>query len=117
MNSIPANPAWGSAAGYTERLQTMIRETVALLGDVSANASYELTGIELATTIRERNLPIAEEKGVVLEVGPGFATQIDSHKGASSAWSQATWCRMRSLRLAEARWSSSRWSTQVGQWS
>jgi len=78
----PASPAWDSAAEYTERLQVMIRETIALLADAGANASYELTGGELAATILERNRPFAAEKQVVLEVGPGFPTTIDSHRGS-----------------------------------
>jgi signal transduction histidine kinase len=78
----PSSPEWETAAGYTERLQTMIQETVALLGDSSANASYELTGSELAATIRERNKDSAAEKGVVLEVNEGFAAPIDSHRGS-----------------------------------
>jgi signal transduction histidine kinase len=76
------NPAWESAAGYTERLQTMIRETITLLGDASANASYELTGTELAATIRDRNRAFAAEKGVLLEVDAGFAATLDSHRGS-----------------------------------
>ena len=76
------NPAWESAAGYTERLQTMIRETIALLADSSANATYELTGSELASTIRERNQAFAEERRVRLEVDAGFAATIDSHRGS-----------------------------------
>jgi signal transduction histidine kinase len=78
----PENTAWESAAGYTERLQTMIRETIALLGDMGANTSYELTGQDLAATIRDRNAPVAAEKGVTLEVGGGFEAQIDSHRGS-----------------------------------
>jgi signal transduction histidine kinase len=78
----PSSPAWETAAGYTERLQTIIQETVALLGDSSANASYELTGHELAATIRERNKASAVEKCVVLEVNDGFAAPIDSHRGS-----------------------------------
>jgi len=77
----PANPAWESAAGYTERLQTMIKDTVELLGDAGAHASYELSGRELATMIRDRNRAAAAEKGVALEVGEGFAAMIDSHRG------------------------------------
>ena len=77
-----SSPEWETAAGYTERLQTMIQETVALLGDASAHASYELTGQELAATIRERNQATATEKGVVLEVNSGFAATIDSHRGS-----------------------------------
>jgi signal transduction histidine kinase len=78
----PSNTAWESAAAYTERLQTMIRETIALLGDASSNASYELTGRELAETIREGNKASALEKGVVLDVDKGFASTIDSHRGS-----------------------------------
>ncbi|HUE14417.1 MAG TPA: sensor histidine kinase [Planctomycetaceae bacterium] len=77
-----ANPAWETAAGYTERLQTMIQETVALLGDASADATYELTGHELAATIRERNSASAAERGVVFEVDDGFAAPVDSHRGS-----------------------------------
>jgi signal transduction histidine kinase len=78
----PSNPAWESAADYTERLQSMIRETVALLGDASTNTTYELTGHELAATVRERNKAAADEKGVVFEVGAGFEATTDSHRGS-----------------------------------
>jgi signal transduction histidine kinase len=78
----PSNPAWESAAGYTERLQTMIRETIALLSDASSSTSYELTGHELADTIRKANAAAAAERSVVLDVGEGFATMIDSHRGS-----------------------------------
>jgi signal transduction histidine kinase len=78
----PSNPAWESAAGYTERLQTMIRETIALLGDESANASYELTGVELAETITARSRAVAADRKVSLEVDRGFEATIDSHRGS-----------------------------------
>ncbi len=78
----PSNPAWESAADYTERLQVMIRETVSMLSDASASATYELSGRELAETVRERNKAAAAEKGVVLEVNEGFAANTDSHRGS-----------------------------------
>ena len=78
----PSNLAWESAAGYTERLQTMVKDTVALLRDASAHASYELTGCELAAIVRDRNQAAATEKGVVLAVNEGFAATIDSHRGS-----------------------------------
>jgi signal transduction histidine kinase len=78
----PSNPAWESAAGYTERLQTMIRETIALLSDASSNTTYELTGHELAKTIREANMASAADRGVVLDVNEGFAAMMDSHRGS-----------------------------------
>jgi signal transduction histidine kinase len=80
--SDPSNPAWESAADYTERLQSMIRETVALLGDASADATYELTGRELAAMIHKKNEAQAAEKGVLLEVSEGFAAPTDSHRGS-----------------------------------
>lgn len=73
---------WSSAAAYTARLQLMIQETVALLGDESAHVGYQLTGRELADTIRRRNTPAAAEKGAVLEVAGKFAASVDSHRGS-----------------------------------
>jgi signal transduction histidine kinase len=78
----PSNPAWESAAGYTDRLQTMIRETIALLSDASSSTSYELSGRELAATIRKANQPSATERGVVLEVDEGFPAMLDNHRGS-----------------------------------
>lgn len=77
-----AGPDWEEVADYTRRMQTLIQETVALLGDAGAHTSYELTGQELAATIRNRHQPGAVEKGVLLEVGPGFPARIDSHRGS-----------------------------------
>jgi signal transduction histidine kinase len=75
------SPEWQSAASYTERLQRMIQETVALLADASANASYELSGQELAAMVRDRNAPTALTRDVQLEVDDGFPQMIDSHRG------------------------------------
>jgi signal transduction histidine kinase len=75
-------PDWQSAATYTERMQTMIHETVALLGDTTTQTSYELSGTELAATIRERNCAAAVAKGVALAVDQGFAETLDSHRGS-----------------------------------
>jgi signal transduction histidine kinase len=77
-----ATEDWQTAAGYTERMQMMIHETVALLGDAGAQTTYELSGGELANTIRQRNAPTAEKKGVALSVEEGFHAQIDSHRGS-----------------------------------
>jgi signal transduction histidine kinase len=74
--------AWESAATYTERMRAMIDETIALLGDANAHAVYELSGRELAETIRKRNAPAAAEKGVLLEVNEGFDSPLDSHRGS-----------------------------------
>lgn len=75
------HPDWETAAGYTERLQAMIQETVALLRDIGANASYELGGAELAAAIRERNQASATQRGVGFAVTAGFSGTLDSHRG------------------------------------
>ena len=59
---------WESAAGYTDRLQAMIAETVALLGDAGDQTTCEVTGRELTMTIRNRNMDTAAAKGVVLVI-------------------------------------------------
>jgi signal transduction histidine kinase len=75
------NTDWESAAGYTERMQDMIGETVALLRDIGSNASYEIDGPELASAIRERNCTAADQRGVTLGVASRFAGALDSHRG------------------------------------
>ena len=77
-----AGSDWEAAAGYTERMQAMIEETVALLGDTATHTSYELTGHELAGIIRHRNAALAEKKGVVFTVEGGFDQNLDSHRGS-----------------------------------
>jgi signal transduction histidine kinase len=74
--------AWEAAAGYTERMQAMIQETVALLGDTAKQASYELTGHELAEITRHRNAALAAGKGVIFTVEGGFNQSLDSHRGS-----------------------------------
>jgi signal transduction histidine kinase len=73
---------WQSAAGYAERMQVMIQETVALLGDAGSQTTYELTGRELADIIRNRNSDTASARGVVFTVSEGFAASLDSHRGS-----------------------------------
>lgn len=77
-----SGPDWQSAADYADRMQAMIHETVALLGDTSTQTTYELTGVELANSIRERNRAAAVAKGVAVEVSEGFPQVIDSHRGS-----------------------------------
>jgi len=77
-----AGPDWESAAGYTERMQAMIQETVTLLGENSAPAAYELDGHELADIVRRREAPAAARKGVRFEVRGGFDQRLDGHRGS-----------------------------------
>ena len=75
-------PDWQTAADYTDRMQTMIQDVVALLGDVATQNSYEITGRELAAIIRQRNAPSAARKGVVWEDEGAFDENLDSHRGS-----------------------------------
>lgn len=72
---------WQTAAGYTERLQAMIQETVTLLGERSSETAYELSGHDLAAALRERHRPAAMSRGVDLAVAGGFPGCIDSNRG------------------------------------
>jgi len=81
-DNVNAAEDWQTAANYTERMQAMIQETVAMLGDTGSQTAYELTGGELANTIRQRNAPLAAQKGVDLVVAKGFEANIDSHRGS-----------------------------------
>ncbi len=77
-----AAPDWESAAGYTERMQAMIQETVTLLGEQTAPALYELSGHELAGIVRGREAAAAARKGVALVVVGGFDQRLDGHRGS-----------------------------------
>ena len=73
---------WRHAAAYTARLQALIQEAVALLGEERSQTAYELTGRELADTIQHRNAAAAAEKGVKLTVSERFAHALDNHRGS-----------------------------------
>ncbi len=72
---------WRTAADYTDGMQAMIHEAVALLGDHASAASYELTGHELVDLVRRRNLPGVQKRNATLEITGGFDHPIDSHRG------------------------------------
>lgn len=72
---------WQTAADYTDRLQSMIQETVTMLGERSSETAYEMSGHDLVATLRERHQPAARAAGVGLEVSGGFAPCIDSNRG------------------------------------
>ncbi|HVU22817.1 MAG TPA: sensor histidine kinase [Opitutus sp.] len=72
---------WKAAAGYAEQMQSTIAEVVGLLGDHASAVTYELTGRDLADTIRRRNEAASAAKGVALRIDDGFPGSIDSHRG------------------------------------
>ena len=74
-------PDWKSVAEYADRMQAMIHDTVALLGNSGPDASFELTGPELASIVRQRNEAVAAQKGVGLTVTGAFEHGIDGHQG------------------------------------
>lgn len=79
----PAAPDWKTAAGYTERMQAMIQETVTLLAETATpGTAYELTGHELAEIIHQRNATPAEKKGITLTIRGGFDRSLDGHRGS-----------------------------------
>jgi signal transduction histidine kinase len=75
-----AESDWQTAADYTKRLEELIRETVDLLSDIRAEATYEITGAELIDSLRERNASALPRAAVTFATDPGVA--IDSHRGS-----------------------------------
>ena len=80
--AAPSDEDWRAAAVYAQRLQSIIQEAIALLGDSAAQTTYELSGHELAAIVRQRNAPLAAEKGVQLTVTGGFDHPLDNHRGS-----------------------------------
>jgi signal transduction histidine kinase len=72
---------WQNVSDYTDRMQGIIQETVALLGDAGNKTSYELTADEMAVAIERRNSSVAAEKGVRFSVNGKFGQSLDSHRG------------------------------------
>ncbi len=73
---------WRDAAAYTERLQSLIQETVALLAEERSQTHYEITGSEIMDTIHRRNAAAAAEKGVELSIRESHAPALDNHRGS-----------------------------------
>lgn len=82
--AVAASPAdaaeWQAARVHTERMQALISEVVALLGDARGGVAFALSGGEIAASIRERNAPAADARGVELAVTSRVAGQLDSHR-------------------------------------
>ncbi|HEY4300529.1 MAG TPA: sensor histidine kinase [Candidatus Didemnitutus sp.] len=76
------SPHWHAASDYAERLQRMIRDTVALLSDTTANASYEYSGDEIAELVRTRHAAAAAAAGIVFTVENTLEGIVDSHRGS-----------------------------------
>jgi signal transduction histidine kinase len=76
-----ASPDWNSVAGYAETMQSLIRDTVFMLRDTGADSAFDLTGHEIASIVRDRNVPVAAEKGVQLNVTGSFDRSMESHRG------------------------------------
>lgn len=73
---------WESAAFHAERLQTMVSEVVALLGDARTATSFELPADELAELIRQRATALANPCGVQIDVVSRLSRPLDSHRGS-----------------------------------
>lgn len=61
-----ASDDWQTAADYTARLQHMIQETVAMLGERDAHVSYDVSAAEFAALLQERHRANAAARGVTL---------------------------------------------------
>jgi len=77
-----ASDDWQTAADYTARLQQMIQQTVAMLGERQAHVTYELSGPEFASLLRERHRAAAHARGVAFALETAAADgSLPSHRG------------------------------------
>lgn len=75
-------PDLESAAFHAERMQALITEVVALLGDMRTGATYEISAAEIATLIRQRGEAHANPRGVQLDVINRARRPLDNHRGS-----------------------------------
>lgn len=81
-NAPAASPDWASAAYHTERMQALITEVVALLGDMRSGATYEIPAHEIAALIRQRGEAHANPRGVQIDVVNRVRRPLDNHRGS-----------------------------------
>lgn len=75
-------PDLESVAFHAERMQALIGEVVALLGDMRTGATYEISTDEIATLIRQRGEAHANPRGVQLDVVNRARRSLDNHRGS-----------------------------------
>jgi len=75
-------PDLESVAFHAERMQALIAEVVALLGDMRTGATYEIAPDEIATLIRQRGEAHANPRGVQLDVINRARHPLDNHRGS-----------------------------------
>jgi len=75
-------PDLESATFHAERMQALITEVVALLGDMRTGATYEISTAEIATLIRQRGEAHANPRGVQLDVVNRTPRTLDNHRGS-----------------------------------
>lgn len=73
-----ADTDWQQAAEYTERLQSLIAETIGVLSDRTTLTTYEISADDLAATVRERHQGAAATRAITLAVHATFPGQLNS---------------------------------------
>ena len=81
LHAVVSNGDQAATAGYAEQFESLIQEASDLLSDQSAQATYELTGDEMADIIRRRNEGLAAQHQVSLRVTCRLDLPLDSHRG------------------------------------
>ncbi len=80
LTTQPVSADWQTAADYTARLQTLLTETLTILGDQQHSTTYELTLEEIATLIRQHNQPAASAKNIHLLLEVDGTLSLDNHR-------------------------------------
>lgn len=74
----PANDEWQDALSAARRMQSLVEQTLEVLGDVRGAPAYELTTDELFNDVRKRVEPLAQKRQVVLEIKSDATDRLSS---------------------------------------
>ena len=77
--SEPAGDEWQDALSAARRMQSLVEQTLEVLGDVRGAPAYELTIEELLNAVRRRVEPLAQKQKVTLEIKAEAADKLSSH--------------------------------------
>jgi signal transduction histidine kinase len=76
----PEDSDWQGAVAATRRMQELVQEVVRVLGEQDSRECYEITLEELAQVLESKLRPVAQDLGVIWEVGLFAQGRLSNHR-------------------------------------
>jgi signal transduction histidine kinase len=76
----PEDSDWQGAMAATQRMQELVQEVVRVLGEQDSRESYEITLEELAQVLESKLRPVAQDLGVIWEMGLSAQGRLSNHR-------------------------------------